>query len=154
MYCSMQNWCCLLCSKTLPGTTVVDSHCIKIASYISIYLFCQRLTISPQGRWFSSLLVKFCWSLSMISWTRAVRAMPSRTLTKMVHHGNLSAVYIFHNVFCHGRQSCTISLNAKCMVLFKNLKDKLQIAILDHPGNAALLLYKRCTMQPWCWGIF
>lgn len=61
-----------------------------------------------------------------------------RVFTQFVHHRNLSVFFITQNIFCKGKSSRTISLNAKYMVLFKNPRDKLQIATLArqmYPGN-------------------
>lgn len=77
-----------------------------------------------------------------------------KAFTKYVHHRNLSIMYIVQNLFSHGKQSRTISLNAKYMVLFKNPRDKLQIEILArqmYPRNAKFFLeaFNDATLKPY-----
>ena len=74
--------------------------------------------------------------------------------TKYVHHKNLSIIYIVQNLFCQGKSSRTINLNAKYIVLFKNPRDKLQIATLArqmYPGKAAFFMeaYEDATEKPY-----
>lgn len=63
--------------------------------------------------------------------------------TKYVHHRNLSCIYIVQNLFIQGKASRTISLNTNYLVLFKNPRDKCQIALLGRqmfPGNTKYFL--------------
>lgn len=76
-----------------------------------------------------------------------------KAFTKYVHHRNLSIIYIVQNVFCQGKASRTITLNTKYMVLFKNPRDKLQIAILArqmYPGKSKFFLevFEDATRKP------
>lgn len=50
--------------------------------------------------------------------------------TKYVNSRNVSIMYIVKNVFCQRKRSCVIILKAKYMVLFKNIKNKLQVVSL------------------------
>ncbi|DAC80300.1 TPA_asm: FtsK [Terrapene box turtle adintovirus] len=77
-----------------------------------------------------------------------------KAFTKYVHHRNLSIMYIVQNVFCQGKKSRTINLNTKYMVLFKNPRDKLQIATLArqmYPGKAQFFLeaFEDATKRPY-----
>lgn len=56
----------------------------------------------------------------------------SRLFTEGSHHRNLSIIYIVQNLFEKGRAQRTVSLNAQYMILFKNPRDKSQIAALAH----------------------
>lgn len=74
--------------------------------------------------------------------------------TKYVHHRNLSIIYIVQNLFCQGKSSRTINLNAKYIVLFKNPRDKLQVATLArqmYPGKASFFMeaYEDATGKPY-----
>ena len=50
--------------------------------------------------------------------------------TRSSHNRNLSVIYIVQNLFHQGKGSRSISLNSHYLVLFKNLRDKLQILTL------------------------
>ena len=55
------------------------------------------------------------------------------------HHRNLSVIYFVQNLFHQGRGSRSISLNSDYLILFKNLRDKLQILTVAkqmHPAWA------------------
>ena len=59
------------------------------------------------------------------------------------HHRNLSIIFIVHNLFHHGREMRTMSLNSHYLVLFKNPRDSLQITTLArqmYPGQSKFLL--------------
>lgn len=78
----------------------------------------------------------------------------AHAFTRYVHHRNLSIIYIMQNLFCQGKSSRTITLNAKYIVLFKNPRDKLQIAILArqmYPGKASFFMeaYEDATKVPY-----
>ena len=50
--------------------------------------------------------------------------------TRESHHRNLSVIYIVQNLFHQGKGNRSISLNSHYLVLFKNLRDKLQVLTL------------------------
>ena len=59
------------------------------------------------------------------------------------HHRNLSIVFIIHNLFHHGKEMRTLSLNSHYIILFKNPRDKLQITTLArqmYPGESKFLV--------------
>ncbi|KAL2085999.1 hypothetical protein ACEWY4_019319 [Coilia grayii] len=63
--------------------------------------------------------------------------------TDLTHHRRLSSFYLTLNIFHRGKHSRTISLNCHYMILFKNLRDKLQLRVLAgqmYPGNTRFLL--------------
>ncbi len=55
----------------------------------------------------------------------------SRLFTEGSHHRNLSIIYIVQNLFDKGKSHRTISLNSQYNILFKNPRDKQQIAFLS-----------------------
>ena len=52
--------------------------------------------------------------------------------TRGSHHRNISVVLITQNLFHQGRNCRDISLNAKYLVLFKNVRDKRQSSYLSN----------------------
>ena len=50
--------------------------------------------------------------------------------TRDWHHRNLSVICVVQNLFHQGKGSLSIGLNSHYLVLFKNPRDKLQIALL------------------------
>lgn len=77
-----------------------------------------------------------------------------RAFTKYVHHLNLSILFITQNIFFRGKSNRTISLNTKYLVLFKNPRDKLQIATLArqmYPGKTQFFLeaFQDATQNPY-----
>lgn len=59
------------------------------------------------------------------------------------HHQNLSIIFVTHNLFHHGREMRTLSLNSHYMILFKNPRDRLQISTLArqmYPGKSQFLV--------------
>ena len=50
--------------------------------------------------------------------------------TRGWHHRNLSVIYVVQNLFHQGKGSRSIGLNSHYLVLVKNPRDKLQIALL------------------------
>lgn len=69
------------------------------------------------------------------------------------HHKNLSIIFITHNLFHHGREMRTLSLNSHYMILFKNPRDGLQIATLArqmYPGKSKFLVevFEDATRMP------
>lgn len=77
-----------------------------------------------------------------------------KAFTQYVHHRNLSIFFITQNIFCKGKSNRTISLNAKYLVLFKNPRDKLQIATLArqmYPQNSQFFMeaFADSTSKPY-----
>ena len=74
--------------------------------------------------------------------------------TKGSHlHRNLSVVYIVQNLFHQGKANRSISLNSHYLVLFKNLRDKLQSFALSrqmYPSETAWFIkeYKEAVRRP------
>lgn len=59
------------------------------------------------------------------------------------HHRNLSIIFIIHNLFHHGKEMRTLSLNSHYIILFKNPRDRLQISTLArqmYPGQSKFLV--------------
>jgi hypothetical protein len=54
----------------------------------------------------------------------------SQIFTKISHHANVSVVYLTQNIFYASKENRTITLNAQYIVLFKNVRNKSQIAFL------------------------
>lgn len=54
----------------------------------------------------------------------------TKLFTRLSHHTNTSVIFITQNIFGGGKETRTITLNAQYMVLFKNVRDKSQIAYL------------------------
>ena len=78
----------------------------------------------------------------------------SQLFTKGSHHRNISVIMIVQNIFSSNKEHRTISLNSSYMVIFKNVRDKTQIAILGKqmfPGQASLLTeaYKSAISEPY-----
>lgn len=72
---------------------------------------------------------------------------------KESHHRNISIIFICQNIFYQSRFARTISLNAKYLVVFRNIRDKSQFLPLArqlHPDkpNDLLNVYKECTVKP------
>ena len=77
----------------------------------------------------------------------------SKLFTQEAHHKNLTVIFIVQNVFYHGREMRTISLNTHYLVLYKNPRDKSQIRYLSHqtfPENSKYLtkVYEPATQIP------
>ena len=73
--------------------------------------------------------------------------------TKGSHHRNISVILIIQNLFHQGRYCRDISLNAKYLVLLKNVTDKNQFMFLPcqlYPENSASLYkaYLDATQRP------
>ena len=59
------------------------------------------------------------------------------------HHKNLSIIFIIHNLFHHGKEMRTLSLNSHYIILFKNPRDRQQISTLArqmYPGQSQFLV--------------
>lgn len=70
------------------------------------------------------------------------------------HHQNASVIYIVQNMFHQGKGHRTTSLNCHYMFIFKNPRDKAQVATLGRqmfPGNAKDLVksYEDATKEPY-----
>ena len=79
-------------------------------------------------------------------------SMVSKLFTRGRSHLDCSLVLMLQNIFPKGTQSRTISINAQCQVLFRNLRDSLQISIFARqlcPQNSRdfLEIYKRATQR-------
>ena len=78
----------------------------------------------------------------------------SDLFTKGSHHRNLSVICLLQNLFYHGKENRTMSLNSHYLVLFKNPRDQQQISVLGrqmYPGKSQhfLLQYKEATQRPY-----
>ena len=76
-----------------------------------------------------------------------------KAFTQYVHHRNLSVIYLVQNLFFQGKSSRTISLNTNYLILFKNVRDNNQVAILArqmYPGNTKYFMecFKDATEKP------
>ena len=74
--------------------------------------------------------------------------------TKGSHHLNLSVIFIVQNMFHHGKEMRTISLNTNYYLLLKNPRDRLQIEHLARqmfPGTKSFIrdAYKDATNKPY-----
>ena len=77
----------------------------------------------------------------------------TKLFTKISHHMNVSILYLTQNLFYSGKHTRTISLNAHYFVLFKNVRDSTQVAILARqmfPGKANFMIeaFHDATMAP------
>ncbi|GBM23592.1 hypothetical protein AVEN_265993-1 [Araneus ventricosus] len=62
----------------------------------------------------------------------------TKLFTKGSHHRNLSIIFIVQNIFHKGKEMRDISLNAHCMFVFKNPRDRSQVMHLGrqlYPNN-------------------
>src|SRR5207247_3438023 len=78
----------------------------------------------------------------------------SKLFTRVSHHTNTSVIFITQNLFHKDKQIRTITLNAQYLVLFKNVRDKSQIAHLSrqmHPSNTKHMVesYVDATSEPY-----
>ena len=67
----------------------------------------------------------------------------AKIFAKVSHHRNVSVIYLTQNLFYRSKQNRTISLNAHYIVLFKNPRDAVQVAILArqmYPGRSKFLV--------------
>ena len=63
--------------------------------------------------------------------------------TQLVHHKKMSCMIVYQNLFNSGKFARTISLNAGYLVLFKNVRDKAQVAYLGrqlYPGKSKIFV--------------
>ena len=73
--------------------------------------------------------------------------------TKGSHHWNLSVIHIVLNLFHQGKGNRNIGLNSHYLVIFSNLRDKLQIFTLAkqmYPGETAWFIkqYEEAVRRP------
>jgi DNA replication protein DnaC len=78
----------------------------------------------------------------------------SKLFTKVSHHANVSVIYITQNIFNPNKETRTITLNAQYLVLFKNVRDKSQIAYLArqmYPSSSKHMVeaYNDATSEPY-----
>lgn len=76
-----------------------------------------------------------------------------KLFTMGCHHLNLSLIFITHNMFQQGPHSRTISLNANYFILFRNIRDCMQVRSLNRqifPGKNSTLIdaYQDATSKP------
>ena len=73
--------------------------------------------------------------------------------TRGSHHRNISVILITQNLFHQGRNCRDISLNAKYLVLFKNVRDKRQFSylanqVLPEDSSGLFKAYLDATKRP------
>ena len=78
----------------------------------------------------------------------------TKLFTRVSHHTNTSIIFITQNLFHAGKETRTITLNSQYLVLFKNVRDKSQIAHLArqmYPGKSQHMVeaYIDATSQPY-----
>src|SRR6267154_1391277 len=78
----------------------------------------------------------------------------SKLFTRVSHHTNTSVIFITQNLFHADKETRTITLNAQYLVLFKNVRDKSQIAHLSrqmYPNNSKHMVesYIDATSEPY-----
>lgn len=72
--------------------------------------------------------------------------------TKTSHHQNISVFYLNQNMYCQGKCARSINLNCHYLVLFKNLRDVLQVGTLGKQMGMKKLMqlaYKDATAHPY-----
>lgn len=81
--------------------------------------------------------------------------------TRKCHHRSLSVILVSQNLFHSSKQSRTITLNAKYLVVFKNIRDRMQIkhlcrqiAIGNASSNEIYDAYISATSKPFSHFIF
>jgi len=78
----------------------------------------------------------------------------SKLFTRVSHHANVSVIFITQNIFHPDKETRTITLNAQYLVLFKNVRDKSQIAHLSrqmYPNKSKHMIesYTDATSKPY-----
>jgi len=78
----------------------------------------------------------------------------TKLVTRGSHHTNTSVIFITQNMFSAGKETRTITLNAQYLVLFKNVRDKSQIAHLSrqmYPSKSKHMIesYTDATSEPY-----
>ena len=74
--------------------------------------------------------------------------------TEGSHHRNLGVICLLQNIYHHGRENRTMSLNTKYLVLFKNPSDQLQVMTLSrqmfpHCSYQFMDQFNRATAKPY-----
>ena len=66
------------------------------------------------------------------------------------HHRNLNVIYTVQNLFHQGKGSRSINMNSHYLVLFKNPRDKVQLAKQMYPGQTDFFLnqYEKAVKRP------
>jgi hypothetical protein len=78
----------------------------------------------------------------------------SNLFTKFSHHMNIDVIFIVQNIFHHGKEMRTISLNTHYFFLLKNPRDRRQALCLagqTHPGDTQYFMdaYKDAISIPY-----
>ena len=78
----------------------------------------------------------------------------SKLFSRVSHHTNTSVIFITQNIFHSSKETRTITLNAQYLVLFKNVRDKSQIAHLSrqmYPTRSKHMIeaYTDATCEPY-----
>ena len=78
----------------------------------------------------------------------------TKLFTRVSHHTNTCVIFITQNLFNNDKETRTITLNAQYLVLFKNVRDKSQIAHLArqmYPGKSKHMIesYTDATSEPY-----
>ena len=73
--------------------------------------------------------------------------------TEGSHHRNLSVICLLQNIYHHGRENRTMSLNTQYLVLFKNPRDQLQVMTLSrqmfpHRSYQFMDQFNRASAKP------
>ena len=73
--------------------------------------------------------------------------------TEGSHHRNLSVICLLQNIYHHGRENRTMSLNTQYLVLFKNPRDQLQVMTLSrqmfpHRSYQFMDQFNQATAKP------
>ena len=74
--------------------------------------------------------------------------------TEGSHHRNLSVICLLQNIYHHGRENRTMSLNTQYLVLFENPRDQLQVMTLSrqmfpHRSYQFMDQFNRATTKPY-----
>ena len=74
--------------------------------------------------------------------------------TEGSHHRNLSVICLLQNIYHHGRENRTMSLNTQYLILFKNPRDQLQVMTLSRqmfPHRSYLFMdqFNQATAEPY-----
>ena len=75
------------------------------------------------------------------------------------HHRNLSVIYLLQNLYYHGRDAGTISLNTHYLTLFKNPRDLTQVYTLarqmrPYHFDTIIQSFQKATKQPYEYLLF
>ena len=69
--------------------------------------------------------------------------------TERSHHRNLSVICLLQNIYHHGRENRTMSLNTQYLVLFKNQVMTLSRQMFPHRSYQFMDQFKRATTKPY-----